>query len=151
MADRVMVMYAGQLEEGTVFEIFDHPSHPYTKALLAQFRLWTESGENASGHRGDGCLKITGQIWRMPFQRPVPLPEAGLRSAPGAGRNKGRGNTEGTGASPGAVLAGKGGRAKWQNLIRIPEPLLKVEHLKKFYPQNRPIFGRPHLMDPGGR
>lgn len=36
MADRVMVMYAGQIiEEGTVFEIFDHPSHPYTKALLA--------------------------------------------------------------------------------------------------------------------
>ena len=26
MADRVMVMYAGQIiEEGTVFEIFDHP------------------------------------------------------------------------------------------------------------------------------
>lgn len=23
------------------------------------------------------------------------------------------------------------------------EPLLKVEHLKKYYPQNRPIFGRP--------
>ena len=36
MADRVMVMYAGQIiEEGTVFEIFDHPSHSYTKALLA--------------------------------------------------------------------------------------------------------------------
>lgn len=36
MADRVMVMYAGQIiEEGTVFEIFDHPFHPYTKALLA--------------------------------------------------------------------------------------------------------------------
>lgn len=23
------------------------------------------------------------------------------------------------------------------------EPLLKVEHLKKYYPKNRPIFGRP--------
>lgn len=35
MADRVLVMYAGQIiEEAPVFELFDHPSHPYTKALL---------------------------------------------------------------------------------------------------------------------
>ncbi|MCD8150942.1 MAG: hypothetical protein LUE92_15570 [Clostridiales bacterium] len=28
-------MYAGQIvESGTVFDIFDHPGHPYTKALL---------------------------------------------------------------------------------------------------------------------
>ena len=26
---------------------------------------------------------------------------------------------------------------------KTTEPLLKVEHLKKYYPQNRPIFGRP--------
>jgi oligopeptide/dipeptide ABC transporter ATP-binding protein len=35
-ADRVMVMYAGKVvETGTVFEIFDSPRHPYTRALLA--------------------------------------------------------------------------------------------------------------------
>lgn len=35
IADDVMVMYAGQIiEEGTVFEIFDLPSHPYTRGLL---------------------------------------------------------------------------------------------------------------------
>ena len=35
MADRVMVMYAGRIvEEAPVFELFDHPSHPYTRALL---------------------------------------------------------------------------------------------------------------------
>ncbi len=29
-------MYAGELvEEGTVFEIFDQPAHPYSKALLS--------------------------------------------------------------------------------------------------------------------
>ena len=34
--DRVAVMYAGQIvEHGTVREIFDHPRHPYTRALLA--------------------------------------------------------------------------------------------------------------------
>lgn len=35
MCDRVGVMYAGRIvEEGTVSEVFDQPSHPYTKGLL---------------------------------------------------------------------------------------------------------------------
>ena len=35
MCDRVVVMYAGQIvEQGTVDEIFNNPSHPYTKGLL---------------------------------------------------------------------------------------------------------------------
>ncbi len=35
MADRVLVMYAGQIvEEAGVREIFEHPVHPYTQALL---------------------------------------------------------------------------------------------------------------------
>jgi peptide/nickel transport system ATP-binding protein len=35
MCDRVGVMYAGRIvEEGTVEEVFDHPSHPYTVGLL---------------------------------------------------------------------------------------------------------------------
>ena len=36
IADRVAVMYAGRIiESGTVYEIFDRPSHPYTRGLLA--------------------------------------------------------------------------------------------------------------------
>ena len=36
MCDRVAVMYAGRIvEQGPVKEIFDHPSHPYTEALIA--------------------------------------------------------------------------------------------------------------------
>lgn len=36
IADRVMVMYHGQVvEEGPVFDIFDNPQHPYTKGLLS--------------------------------------------------------------------------------------------------------------------
>jgi peptide/nickel transport system ATP-binding protein len=36
MADRVVVMYAGQVvETGSVDEIFDHALHPYTKGLMA--------------------------------------------------------------------------------------------------------------------
>ena len=35
MCDRVIVMYGGQLmEEGTVYEIFKEPRHPYTRKLL---------------------------------------------------------------------------------------------------------------------
>lgn len=35
MADRVMVMYAGQVvEEGNVFELFRSPKHPYTLGLM---------------------------------------------------------------------------------------------------------------------
>lgn len=36
MADRVLVMYAGQIvEEAQAEELFRHPSHPYTRALLS--------------------------------------------------------------------------------------------------------------------
>lgn len=35
MADEVVVMYQGEvMEKGTIYDIFDHPVHPYTKALL---------------------------------------------------------------------------------------------------------------------
>jgi oligopeptide/dipeptide ABC transporter ATP-binding protein len=35
VADRVAIMYAGEVvEQGTVFEVFDHPAHPYTGLLL---------------------------------------------------------------------------------------------------------------------
>jgi peptide/nickel transport system ATP-binding protein len=35
LCDSIGVMYAGQIiEQGTVEQIFHHPSHPYTKALL---------------------------------------------------------------------------------------------------------------------
>ncbi|OEF23905.1 ABC transporter ATP-binding protein [Vibrio rumoiensis] len=35
MCDQVVVMYAGKVvEQADVFELFDHPSHPYTQGLL---------------------------------------------------------------------------------------------------------------------
>lgn len=35
LADRVVVMYAGQVvEEASVLELFDQPSHPYTQGLM---------------------------------------------------------------------------------------------------------------------
>lgn len=36
LADRVIVMYRGKIvEQGTVFDVFSNPQHPYTKGLLA--------------------------------------------------------------------------------------------------------------------
>jgi len=35
MAQRILVMYAGRVvEEAPVYELFDHPLHPYTQGLL---------------------------------------------------------------------------------------------------------------------
>lgn len=35
LADRVIIMYAGQfMEEAPVYRLFEHPAHPYTRALL---------------------------------------------------------------------------------------------------------------------
>lgn len=50
LADRIGVMYAGQLvEEGNVFTIFDHACHPYTKALLRSLpRIFKSEGRLAT-------------------------------------------------------------------------------------------------------
>ncbi len=46
MCDRVAVMYAGKIvEEGDVRAIFNHPSHPYTEALLASVPKMEEDVE----------------------------------------------------------------------------------------------------------
>lgn len=46
VADRVAVMYAGQIvETGTVDEIFYDPRHPYTWGLLASMPTLESSGE----------------------------------------------------------------------------------------------------------
>ena len=66
VCDRVGVMYAGQLVEvATAQELFDHPQHPYTRALLAALPSGSagRSGRLADipgqvpdlAHRTDGC------------------------------------------------------------------------------------------------
>jgi oligopeptide/dipeptide ABC transporter ATP-binding protein len=62
MCDRVVVMYAGRhVESGTVREIFNHPSHPYTQALLKSVPSMDEDV--------DRLYSITGQppaLWDLP-------------------------------------------------------------------------------------
>ena len=52
VADRVVVMYAGKvMERGGVFDVFERPSHPYTRALL-----------DCLPGRGDGASSIGGRL-----------------------------------------------------------------------------------------
>ena len=45
-ADRVAVMYAGQIvEEADVVELFNHPRHPYTQGLIASIPVLGERRE----------------------------------------------------------------------------------------------------------
>ncbi|WP_254862385.1 ABC transporter ATP-binding protein [Halovivax gelatinilyticus] len=64
VADRVVVMYAGKvMETGPVMEIFEKPSHPYTRALLE-------------------CLPGKGDLGGIPGDLPDPLdPPDGCRFA----------------------------------------------------------------------
>lgn len=54
MADRVIVMYAGQVvEETDVFTLFDNPQHPYTKALINSIpKIDAEAGERLTAISG---------------------------------------------------------------------------------------------------
>jgi oligopeptide/dipeptide ABC transporter ATP-binding protein len=62
MCDRVLVMYAGRVvESGSVRAIFNHPSHPYTQALLRSVPRMDEDVERLQ--------QITGQpppLWDLP-------------------------------------------------------------------------------------
>ncbi|HEY8346617.1 MAG TPA: ABC transporter ATP-binding protein [Symbiobacteriaceae bacterium] len=56
MADRIIVMYAGKIvEEGSVYQIFDQPHHPYTAGLLASI-------PSLEGERGRRLHTIKGSI-----------------------------------------------------------------------------------------
>ena len=54
MADRVLVMYAGQIiEMASVKDLFYHPAHPYTKALLDTVPgIYDESGRTLASIPG---------------------------------------------------------------------------------------------------
>jgi oligopeptide/dipeptide ABC transporter ATP-binding protein len=54
LCDRMLVMYAGRLvEEGTVYQVFEHPSHPYTEQLLRAMPKFPHTGERLYTMRGN--------------------------------------------------------------------------------------------------
>jgi peptide/nickel transport system ATP-binding protein len=55
IADRLAVMYAGRIVElGSIYEIFDHPQHPYTRGLL-------QSIPTIKLHERDELYKMPGE------------------------------------------------------------------------------------------
>lgn len=86
MADRVLVMYAGQIvEEAEAEELFRHPSHPYTRALLAAIPTTGDSEErklsSIPGMVPENYDAISGCRFadRCPYARQECHQRAGLR------------------------------------------------------------------------
>ncbi|MBX3363468.1 MAG: ABC transporter ATP-binding protein [Phycisphaeraceae bacterium] len=64
VCDRVMVMYAGRvIESGEVHEIFHHPRHPYTRALLQSI---PKAGRRAAGARLPAIKGIVPSLFNLP-------------------------------------------------------------------------------------
>ena len=84
VADRVAVMYAGQIvEEGTRLELLSRPRHPYTQGLLRSIPK-----PEARGHRLE---EIKGAVPRPgPLAVGLPLPHraARSRSSPAPSRSR---------------------------------------------------------------
>ena len=121
-ADRVAVMYAGQIvEEATTAELFARPSHPYTQGLFA-------SVPAASRARSSGSRRSRGTVpppTAWPSRLPVPpaLP-AGVRQER-ACRRCCR-SARGTGCAAG-----------WRSGALVT--LLQVRDLVKHYTSRRPL------------
>jgi peptide/nickel transport system ATP-binding protein/oligopeptide transport system ATP-binding protein len=81
IADRVMVMYAGQVvEHGPVAELFANPQHPYTRALLGTVpNVAGAAGAAAADHRG-AAADPGGAAAGLPLRAALP---ARLQPLPG--------------------------------------------------------------------
>ena len=131
MADRVLVMYAGQLiEQAPVLELFDHPAHPYTRALLRSVPGIRDEEdrrlESIEGIVPEHYDRIRGCRFarRCPFRTAMcmkPQQEMSVGDFPHC-----------------AVLQGEGGAGRW--LINPNVPLLSAEGLKKYYTAKSGMF-----------
>ena len=109
IADRVVVLYKGKIiEEKTTQAIFDNPSHPYTKALLACRPLLHEKGTR---------LPIVSDFMKVN--------EAG--------------NFEKTISTPSIVHS----TSSQETNQSKKNPLVRVEHLKIWYPAKKTFLGKP--------
>jgi peptide/nickel transport system ATP-binding protein len=120
VADRVIVMYRGQIvEQGTVWDIFSNPQHPYTKGLLAcrprldiklkvlpvvSDFMQTEIDGSISGV-SDAKFKSVGQAIMLNYQSEKEL------------------------------------REQHADLIK-KDPILQIKNLKTYFPKEKGLFGK---------
>ena len=132
LADRVAVMYAGQVaEQGTREELLAHPRHPYTQRLLASIPSRTRRGEPLAeipgvvpspGEWPPGC-RFTTRCHRA-FE-----PCAGI--VPGATRAL---------RTHSALVSRRGERGAAR--VSRGEVLLRVEGLRTWFPIRKGVFRR---------
>jgi peptide/nickel transport system ATP-binding protein len=120
--DRAIVLYKGHiLEQGPVARVFEHPTHPYTRALLACRPLGYPKGQR---------LPVVEDFWGgEPDQ-----PEAGRTTAldyPEPGHTSASGHPKAALGSTALPEIGNPG---------TPTPFLQVENLKVWYPGKRTLF-----------
>ncbi|MEM9918402.1 MAG: ABC transporter ATP-binding protein [Bacteroidota bacterium] len=121
IADRVIVMYKGKIvEQGTVYQLFSNPQHPYTKGLLA-------------------CRPpLEKRLSRLPV-----VSDFMEVSTDGLGQIK----IVETGKSLDAVrehaVVSQASRKERQEKIYGQSPLLEVKDLKTWFPAKKNFFGRP--------
>ncbi|MEM6297529.1 MAG: ABC transporter ATP-binding protein, partial [Bacteroidota bacterium] len=125
VADRILVMYQGRIvEEGSVWDIFSNPKHPYTKGLLAcrprldiklkvlpvvsDFMHTDEKGNFSEVEEDKAKFKSVGQALMLNYQSEQEL------------------------------------RDKYQTLIE-KEPIMEVRNLKTFYKQRHGFWGKTEI------
>ena len=70
--DRIAIMYAGRVvEQGEALDLFEHPAHPYTRALMGAFPT---IGDEASRY-------APSRAWRVTLPSPETCPRV-ARSTP---------------------------------------------------------------------
>jgi oligopeptide transport system ATP-binding protein len=75
ISDRVAVMYLGKIvETGTEDEIYEHPTHPYTQALLSAVPVPTPPSRRARGAGPDADGAADGDGRRRVLEGDVPSP-----------------------------------------------------------------------------
>lgn len=113
IADRVLVMYNGQIvEQGSVHQLFTAPTHPYTKGLLA-------------------CRPpLDNRLKRLPTVSDfMSVDDNGLLS-------------EKRGFQPAHVISDAEAADKLSALSAAP-PILTVDRLNTWFPKNKPWWGKP--------
>ncbi|MEO6612836.1 MAG: ABC transporter ATP-binding protein [Chitinophagaceae bacterium] len=121
IADRAAVMYKGEIvEQGTVKEIFLHPHHPYTKALLACRPVNHERGK------------------RLPVVSDF-LTSTGLPAGKGIGNLEPGGKPPVTGES---ALSSTSPNSQYP-ITKSTEVLLAVKNLSVWFPQKKNWMGKP--------
>src|SRR5205823_7960337 len=135
MADRIAVMYAGELvETGPAAAVFDHPRHPYTKGLLECIpRL--DRPRTARLHSIDGRLPDPHQPPAgCPFAPRCPLVMDRCWADMPPLEEKAPGQQAACWASPSAEAGARPALLPVEGVTRLAAPLLEVRDLNVHFP-----------------